>query len=72
MAADIADAAMPEAGDVIDQLAHRVAIVDADLIERRIWRTVDQDARQTGLAQIGERTALRVGLGARMTPSTRR
>ena len=63
MAADIADAAMPEAGDIIDQFAHRLAIVDADLIERGIERPVDQDARQPRRLQIGERAPL--GVGAR-------
>ena len=61
MAADIADAAMPEPGDIIDQLAHRLAIVDADLIERRIGRAIDQDARQPRRVQIDKRAALRVG-----------
>ena len=61
MAADIADAAMPEPGDMIDQFAHRFAIVDADLIERGIGRAVDQDAWEPRRAQIGERAPLRVG-----------
>ena len=61
MAADIADAAMPEARDMFDQRLHRLAIVDADLIERGVGRAIDEHAGQAGVAQIGERAAFRIG-----------
>ncbi len=61
MAADIADAAMPEPSDMVHQRAHRLAIVDADLIERGIGRAVDQNAGEPRRPQIAKRAAFKVG-----------
>ena len=63
MAGDIADRAVAKRGDMVDQFAHRLAIVDADLIERGVGGAVDQDAREPRRPQIAKRAAL--GVGAR-------
>jgi hypothetical protein len=54
---------MPEASDMVHQLAHRLAIVDADLIERRVRRAVDQNAGELRCSQISECASF--GVGAR-------
>ena len=48
---NIADAAMPEAQNIIDQFRHGLAVVDADLIEARIEHAVDEHARDAGLTE---------------------
>ena len=68
MAADIADAAMPEPGDMVHQRVHRLAIVDADLIERGIGRAVDQNAREPRFPQIAKRAVFRVGARGKDDP----
>ena len=49
------------AGHALDEFAHGVAIVDADLIESRVGHAVDEHAREPRLAEIGQRAALRIG-----------
>ena len=61
VASNVADAPMPQAGDMIDQGAHRLPVINPDLIEGRVGCAIDQHARNAGIAEVGDRSALRVG-----------